>query len=171
MSEIPEKIEVKINYKGMQNTFISSSLEETWLLLNKFFAEFLPSFDIANKLWLSVDLKQLAEEAQGAIAFSKDGANLLLSKSKLTDNETLILWLLASYIGHGLGFVGSDSLSKEELQGKLGKTGKITSTRLGELVKNEWVSRTTDDRFRITIFGVVQVQKEILPKVKAKVMA
>ena len=171
MSGKPEKIEVKIKYRDAENTFISTSLEETWLLLNRFFREFIPSFDVANKLWLNVDLKKLALESEGVIAFSKDGTSLLLPKNKLTDNETLILWLLASYIGQGLGFSASDSLSKEELQAKLGKTGKITSTRLGELVKNDWVTRTADDKFRITTFGVVQVQREILPKVKAKTIA
>jgi len=67
-----------------------------------------------------------------------------------------------------LGLVESDALSKEELQAKLGKSGKITSTRLGELVKNDVVTKTAEDRFRITTFGIVQMQKEILPRVKAK---
>ena len=168
MSQKPERIEIRIKYKDVENNFSSTSLEETWLLVNKFFSEFLPSFDVASKLWLSVDLKKLAHDVQGVIAFSKDGASLLLPKNKLTDNETLILWLLASYVGNGLGLLATDSLSKDELQAKLGKTGKITSTRLGELVKNDWVIRTADDKFKITTFGVVQVQKEILPKVKAK---
>lgn len=171
MSEKAEKIEVRIKYKDVESSFSSASLEEVWLLVNKFFSEFLPSFDVAHKLWLSVDLKKLAEDAQNVVAFSKDGANLLLPKNKLTDNETLILWLLASYVGNGLGLLASDSLSKEELQAKLGKTGKITSTRLGELVKNDWATRTPDGRFRISTFGVVQVQKEILSKVKAKITA
>ena len=168
MSGKTEKIEVRIKYRDVESTFSSTSLEETWLLVNKFFSEFLPSFDVAHKLWLSVDLKKLAADSQGVIAFSKEGANLLVPKGKLTDNETLILLLLASYVGHGLGVLADDSLSKEELQAKLGKTGKITSTRLGELVKNDWVTRTGEDKFRIANFGVVQVQKEILPKVKAK---
>ncbi len=171
MSGKTEKIEVRIKYRDVENTFSSTSLEETWLLVNKFFSEFLPSFDVAHRLWLNVDLKKVAEDSQGVIAFSKEGANLLVAKTKLTDNETLILLLLASYVGHGLGFVADDSLSKEELQAKLGKTGKITSTRLGELVKNDWVTRTGEDKFKITTFGVVQVQKEILPKVKAKTTA
>ena len=171
MSGKTEKIEVRIKYRDVENTFSSNSLEETWLLVNKFFSEFLPSFEVANKLWLSVDLKKLAADCQSVIAFSKEGANLLVPKGKLTDNETLILWLMASYVGHGLGLLANDSLSKVELQAKLGKTGKITSTRLGELVKNDWVTRTDEDRFRITTFGVAQVQKEILPKVKAKTIA
>jgi hypothetical protein len=167
LTEKPEKVAVQIRYKDVEKTF-SATMEETWLLLNKFFNEFLPSFEIANKLWLSVDLQQLAKDLESLIAFSREGPNLLVPKSKLTDNETLMLWLLGSYVGHRLGLLESDMLSKEELQTKLGKSGKITSTRLGELVKNDAIIKTTDEKFRITTFGVAQMQKEILSKIKAK---
>ena len=170
MTEKPEKVAVHIKYKDVEKTF-SAIPEETWLLLNKFFNEFLPSFEIANKLWLSVDLQKLAKDCEGLIAFSPEGPNLLVPKSKLTDNETLSLWLLASYLGHKLGMVESDAVSKEELQTKLGKSGKITSTRLGELVKSDVVTKTADEKFRITTFGVAQMQKDTLPKIKAKTNA
>jgi hypothetical protein len=165
-----DKVAVQIKYKQLEETF-SATLEETWLLLNKFFNEFLPSFEIANKLWLSVDVQQLAKDCEGLIAFSKEGPNLLVSKSKMTDNETLLMWLLASYLGHRLGMLETDALTKEELQAKLGKSGKITSTRLGELVKNDAVAKTDDDKFRITTFGIVQMMKEGLPRIKAKAVA
>jgi hypothetical protein len=167
LTEKPAKVEVHIKYGDLEKTF-SATPEETWLLLNEFFNEFLPSFEIANKLRLNVDLQQLTKDLEGLIAFSPEGPNLLVPKSKLTDNETLSLWLLASYLGHKLGLISSDALSKEELQAKLGKSGKITSTRLGELVKNDAVTKTADEKFRITTFGVVQMQKEALPKIKAK---
>jgi len=170
LTEKPEKVAVHIKYKDVEKTF-SAIPEETWLLLNKFFNEFLPSFEIANKLWLSVDLQRLAKDCEGIIAFSPEGPNLLVPKSKLTDNETLSLWLLASYLGHKLGMVESDAVSKEELQTKLGKSGKITSTRLGELVKSDVVTKTADEKFRITTFGVAQMQKDTLPKIKAKTNA
>jgi DNA-binding HxlR family transcriptional regulator len=79
--------------------------------------------------------------------------------------------LTAQHLGHKLGVLGSDSLSKEELQTKLGKSGKIVSTRLGELVKNGVLARTLDDKFRITTYGVVQTQKEVLPKIRTKIKA
>jgi hypothetical protein len=170
LTEKPEKVAVHIKYKDVEKTF-SAVPEETWLLLSKFFNEFLPSFEIANKLWLSIDLQQLAKDCEGLIAFSPEGANLLVPKSKLTDNETLALWLLAAYVGHKLGMVESDAVSKEELQAKLGKSGKITSTRLGELVKSDVATKTTDEKFRVTTFGVAQMQKDILPKIKAKTSA
>jgi hypothetical protein len=170
LTEKPAKVEVNIKYKDVEKTF-SATPEETWLLLNKFFNEFLPSFEIANKLQLNVDLQQLAKDCEGLIAFSPEGSNMLVPKSKLTDNETLSLWLLTSYLGHKLGMTDNDALSKEELQAKLGKSGKITSTRLGELAKSDAVTKTADEKFRITTFGVVQMQKETIPKIKAKTSA
>jgi hypothetical protein len=167
LTEKPEKVEVHIKYNTVEKTF-SGTPEATWLLLNKFFSEFLPSFEIANKLLLSVDVQKLAADCEGLLAFSQEGANLLVPKSKLTDNETLLLWLLASYLGHKLDMIESDALSKEELQAKLGKSSKITSTRLGELIKSDVVAKTADEKFRVTTFGVAQLQKDILPKIKAK---
>lgn len=168
MTEKLAKVHIHIKYKELDETF-SAPPEETWLLMSKFFNNFLPSFEIVNKLRLSVDTQTLAKDCEGLIAFSEEGSNLLVSKSKLTDNETLSLWLLASYLGHKLGMMDKDAVSKEELQTKLGKSGKITSTRLGELVKNDLVMKTVDEKFKITTFGVVQMQKEILPKIKSKI--
>jgi len=163
-----DKVVVQIRYKGVEKSF-SGSPEEVWLLVNRFFGECLPSFEVANRLVLSVDLQKLVKECEGLIAFSKEGANLLVSKDKLTDNETLLLWLLAYHVGFGLGLVGSDCVSKEDLQVRLGKSGKITGTRLGELVKSDMVMKTSDDKYRITTFGVVQMQKDVIPKIKTKV--
>jgi hypothetical protein len=167
LTEKQDKVTVQIKYRELEETF-SATIEETWLMLSKFFNQFLPSFEVANRLWLSVDMRQLAKDCEGLIAFSKEGSSLLVSKSKMTDNETLLMWLLASYLGHELGLLETDALSKEELQAKLGKSGKITSTRLGELAKNDLIAKTTDDKFRVTTFGVAQMQKEVLPRIKAK---
>lgn len=167
MSKEPDKIQVRLKYKEIEKDF-SATLEETWQLLDQFFKEYLPSFEIAQKLMISIDMEQLAKDLNGIVAFSTEGVNLLVPKNKLTDNEALLIWLAAQYLGNKLGVVNSDSFSKEDLQVKLGKSGKITSTRLGELVKGEYAAKTADDRFKITTFGITQTQKEILPKVKAK---
>jgi hypothetical protein len=163
-----DKIEVHVKYKDVDQTFTAASAEEAWLLLDKVFHDFIPSYGIANKLWLDVDVAALAKEVEGIMAFSPEGSNLMLSKGKLTDNETLMLWLVAGYLGCKLGKLGSDALTKDELQAKLGKSGKITSTRLGELIKNSMVAKIDEDKYRITTFGVVQLQSDILPKIKAK---
>jgi len=159
---------VQVKFGDVEKTF-SGSLEDVWLSLNRFFGAFIPSFEIAKRLVLNVDLEKLVKDCEGLVAFSKEGASLLVGKDKLTDNECLLLWLLAASVGFGLGLVGSDCVGKEELQARLGKSGKIASTRLGELVKSDMVAKLADDKYRITTFGVVQMQKDVIPKIKAKI--
>jgi hypothetical protein len=164
-----EKIHVQIKYKGVEQQFFADP-QETWLLMNQFFKDMIPSFEIAQKLWINIDIAQLAKDLNGIIVFSSDGASLLVPKNKLTDNEALLVWLAAHYLGNKLGLIDFDSLSKDQLQAMLSKSGKITSTRLGELVKNNLAMKTSDEKFRITTFGVLQLQKEVLSKIKSKIL-
>ncbi|HEY4674467.1 MAG TPA: hypothetical protein VIH48_00260 [Candidatus Bathyarchaeia archaeon] len=167
MGEVKQAVTVHVKYGDVEQSF-SGSAEEVWLSLNRFFGEVLPSFEIAKKLVLSVDLQALANDCEDLIGFGKEGPQVLVSRGKLTDNEVLCLWLLAYRVGHALGLVGSDCVSKEELQTKLGKSAKITSTRLGELVKSDMVMKTADERFRMTTFGLVQMQKDVLLRIRTK---
>jgi hypothetical protein len=164
-----QSITVQIKYKNFDETFVGQP-EQVWLALNKFFNEFVPSFEIANQLTLKVDMQSLAKDCEGIIAFSKEGANLMMPRSKLTDNETLILWLLANRLGKELNVLKSDAVPREELQTKLGKDAKITGTRLGELVKSEIAVKSEDDAYSITSFGIMQAEREILPRVKTKIL-
>jgi len=167
LSEQLSNLMVHIKYRDIEKE-LSGSPEEVWSLLNKFFDELLPTFETARRLTLTVDLKTLAKDSEKVLAFAEEGPYILVPREKLTDNETLALLLLANYIGHRLGKTQADGLSKEELQAKLGKDAKITSTRLGELVKNETVKKTADDNYKITTFGLVQIQKDVLPRIKAR---
>jgi hypothetical protein len=166
MSEVgPVTVHVKCG--DVEQTFAGSA-EDVWVNMNKFFEEFIPSFEIARKLVLNVDLQKLARECEGIIGFAKEGPSLLVPRNKLTDYDTLALWLLANYVGHQLGMVRSEAVAREELQAKLGKSPKITSTRLGELVKNQLAARTLDEKYRITTLGIIQTQRDAIPKIKAK---
>ncbi len=158
---------VHIKHGNLEET-ISGSPEQVWLLLNKFFNNLLPSFETAQKLTLQTDLQAITKEIDGIIAFAEESPYIMFPRNKLTDNETLALLLLANYVGFQLGKLKSDALSKDELQTKLGKDAKITSTRLGELVKNEVALRTVDEKYKMTTFGLVQMQKDILPKIRSK---
>jgi hypothetical protein len=159
---------VHLKYKDFEQT-LSGSPEQVWLLMNKFFAEIVPSFETANKLNLNIDLQTLVKDSEKIIAFAAEGPYTIAPRNKLTDNETLLLLLLANYLGFRLSKTGCEGLSKEELQSKLGKDAKITSTRVGELVKNQMAVRTEDEKYKITTFGVSQLQNYILPRIKSKI--
>ncbi len=158
---------VNIKFNNIEKT-VTGTPEQVYLFLNSFFEGIIPSFAVAQKLTLNVNLQTLASDSQNIIAFAEEGAYLLVPRNKLTDNETISLVLLANYLGQKLGRTKTEGISKEELQIKLGKDAKITSTRLGELIKSEIASKTPDEKYKITTFGLVQVQKEILPRIKAK---
>jgi hypothetical protein len=160
-------VKVQVKYKDVEESF-SGNLEEVWLSIRKFFLEFIPSFDIANRLTLKIDLQKLSKDCEGLIAFSQEGPAILVPRTRLTDSEYLSLRLLASYVGYQLGILKSDTVSREELQAKLGKDAKIASTRLGELIKNGTAARTLDEEYRLTAFGITQIQKETLPKIRTK---
>ena len=162
-----DELTVEVRYRGVENKF-SGGVESVWLSLNRFFNQFLPSFDVAQKLMLNIDLQELAKDSEGIIGFGKEGPCLLVPRNKLTDNETLSLLLLAGYLAHQLGNAETDAVSKEELQGKLGKDAKIMSTRLGELVKNQTATRTPEEKYKITTFGLKQMQKEVIPRIITK---
>jgi len=170
LTEQADRMTIQVKYKSIEKTF-SGSVEDVWLSVNRLFTEFLPSFEIANKLTLNVNLQELVRDCENIIALAHEGPYLMVPRNRLTDNETLALLLLASYVGYKLDKVGSDAVSKEELQLKLGKDSKITSTRLGELVKSEIAAKTADEKYKITTFGIVQMQKEMLPRIKAKIKA
>jgi hypothetical protein len=163
-----EKITVQVRYKDVEKTF-SGNVNDVWIGINRFFNEFIPAFEISRKVVLTVDLQKLVEHCEKIVAFAPEGPCLLVSRNELTDNETLALQLLASYLGYQLGILKSDDVSKEELQTKLGKSAKIASTRLGELVKGGMVMKTEDGKYRITTFGIVQMQKNVIPKIRAKI--
>lgn len=163
-----EEIAVQVKYGDMEETF-SGRVNDVWVSVNRFFSEFIPTFGISKKLVLTVDLQELVKACEGIVAFAEEGPHLLVSRSRLTDNETLVLLLLSGYLGCKLGFVESDVVSKEELQVRLGKSSKIVSTRLGELVKREIAVKTKDGKYRISTFGVVQMEKDFLPRIRAKI--
>ena len=166
-SENEDELTVQVRYRDVEKTF-SGSAESVWLSLNRFFGEFLPSFEVAQRLTLNVDLQKLAKDCEGIIAFAKEGPCLLVPRHMLTDNETLSLLLLAGYLAHQLTNAETDEVSKEELQNRLGKSAKIASTRVGELVKNQTAAKTRDEKYKITTLGLMQMQRDIIPRIKAK---
>lgn len=160
MAESERKVTVNIKYNGMEQTF-TGDVNDVWVSVNRFFGEMIPTFDIARKVTLTVDLAELIEDFKNVIALAPEGPELLISKDRLTDSETLLFYLAAAYVSFRLGKRLTDAMTKEELQAKLGKSMKITATRLGELVKQGIVTKTEEGAFRIATIGVKRLQEDL----------
>jgi len=160
-------ITVHVKYGDVEKTF-TGSVNDVWVSVNKFFSEMIPVFDIARKVTLTVDLAKLIEDFKDVISIAPEGPEVLIPKERLTDSETLQLHLLASYIGYRLGKLTNETMTKEELAAKLGKNMKITTTRLGELIKQGMMSKTEEGDCKITTLGLKMLQDEVLPRMRAK---
>lgn len=160
MTESERTVTVNVKYGGMEQTFTGDA-NDVWVSVNRFFGEMIPTFDMARKVTLTVDLAKLIEDFKDVIAIAPEGPELLIPKDKLTDSEVLQFHLLAAYVSFRLGKRLTDAMSKEELQAKLGKSVKITATRLGELVKQGTTVKTEDGAFRIATIGVKKLQEDL----------
>jgi hypothetical protein len=160
-----ETVTVHIKYQNFEQTFTGDP-DQVLISINRFFSEMLPALDTVKKVLLTVNLGKLIEDCKDLIGIAPEGPVLLVSRNKLTDNETLTLQLLAAYIGNKLGH-SKDVLTKEELQIGLGKSAKITSTRLGELIRDGYAIKEEDGNYKITTLGISQFQ-EALPEIRQK---
>ena len=163
-----DKITVHVKYRNVEQSFVGN-VDDVWASVNRFFSQVIPSFNMARKVMLTVDLQKLIEDVEGVIAIAPEGPELLISKQNLTDSETIQLYLLAVHIGHRLGHLSRDSFSKEELQTRLGKSSKITSTRLGELCREGMATKTEEGNYKITTIGLKRLQEETILKIREEI--
>jgi hypothetical protein len=163
---VKDEVTVHIKYLDIEQTF-SGDADQVWSNLNRFFGEMLPALKTVQKVLLTVDLETLIDDCKNIIGITPECPVILVSKQKLTDNETLTLNLLATYISNKLGNA-KDSLTKDELQTAVGKTAKITSTRLGELIRDGYATKTEEGTYKITTLGIKRFQEESLPEIHEK---
>ena len=161
-----ETVTVNIKYQDTEQTFTGDA-NHVWKNINRFFSEMIPALQAVKKALLTVDLENLIDDFKNVIAVAPEGPVLLVSKQKLTDSETLTLHLLAAYIGNKFE-LSKDVLSKEELQTGLGKSSKITSTRLGELIREGLATKSEEGNYKITTLGIKRFQEESLPEIREK---
>jgi hypothetical protein len=127
----------------------------------------MPDLEILSNIVLTVDLQRLMEDCRDIVAITPEGIAVLVPKEQLTDNEALLLHLLAGYIAQKSGLTETGVLSKEALRNGLSKSSKIISTRLGELTRKGQVVKMNND-YKISTIGIKTLQNELLPRLKAK---
>jgi len=161
-----KKVTVHIKFKDLEKTFVGNP-NEVWVLVNRFFSDTIPNFEIVGKLMLTVDLQKLVEDCRDIVAVTPEGIAILVQRELLTDNEAIMLHLLANHVGYKLGMLETDAFAKETLQRGLGKNAKIISTRLGELCRKGHVVRMNDE-YKISTIGIRALQSELLPRLRQK---
>ena len=62
-----DTVTVHIKFRDVEQTF-TGDVEQVWASINRFFSEFIPSFELARKITLTIDLQRLIEDVEGIIA-------------------------------------------------------------------------------------------------------
>lgn len=156
-----------MKYGDLEQTF-EGDVEQVWVSLSRFFTQMFPNLELVKKVVLTAELSELLKESENIVGVASEGAYVLVPTKNLTDSETLALNLLAVFIGYKLGVLERDSLSKEELRSRLGKSAKIASTRLGELCREGIVTKDGEGKYKLTALGIQKIRKELLPKIRAR---
>ena len=157
------KVEILVKFRGMEVKFNGAPNEVTRAFLD-FMGKMLPSFEIVNRLVLTVELEKLLRDLEGIIAITPEGVILTIPRESIGDREAVLLHLLKANVGFQLGKQDSDSLSIADILTKTGGKPSTTAARLSELVDLGWVERVGRGEYRITTFGIKSFQETALPK-------
>lgn len=166
----PERKRLRVNIEhGEFKIELEGTPEEMSSALLQFFTKTFPSLEIVKKLTLTIEWESLLKELEKILAFSPEGAVVLLpreTQSKLSIRDLIVLHLVKVATGHFLGKLQKASLSVDEILSAIGGRIGATAGRLSELVDEGIVARIGRGEYKATTFGITHFMQSILPKLK-----
>lgn len=157
-----EQLRVEISYGDVRASFTGSP-EEVAELVNRFLAQSLPTFDLAKKLYLNYNLKELTEMFSDFVRITPEGPRVV-AEGKLSDKLKIALQLVGARLAYETGKKSTDTMSIEEIESATGINPKSISSRLSEMVKVGYAERLSDKKgtaYRITTMGIRWLAKTV----------
>jgi len=141
-----ERLEITIKYKSFKQTISGSPKNVTKEYFNVL-SKVIPAFDIVTDLTFSPNLIDMAAKLKASAHFYKNRVFLL--KKNLLLEDSILLALVAKYIGFGLKLTSNDSMSLQEILDSTGKTKKSIMRILDKLKSTNAVEQLLEGRYRI----------------------
>ena len=157
-----EQLRVEISYGDVRASFTGSP-EEVAELVNRFLAQSLPTFDLAKKLYLNYNLKELTEMFSDFVRITPEGPRVI-AEGKLSDKLKIALQLVGARLAYETGKKPADTMSIQEIESATGINPKSISSRLSEMVKAGYAERLSDKKgtaYRITTMGIRWLAKAV----------
>jgi len=160
-------LELFVRYKDMELRFKGKPDDVTRSFL-RFIQKILPTYDLASKLALTIDLEDLLKSLEGIIAFTPEGPVVMVPKERLGgERDAILLHLVKAYVGYRTGRLEEDSLSTSEIASLTGGKTSTIGARLSELVSAGQVERVGRGEYRMTTLGIRNFIDEVLPKIES----
>jgi len=165
--ESEDLLELFAKYKDMELRF-KGKPDDVIRSLLKFIQQILPTYDLASRLILTVDLEDLLKNVEGIIAFTPEGPIVTIPKERLGgERDAILLHLVKVYIGYRTGKLEKDTLATSEITSLTGGKSSTVGARLSELASSGWVERVGRGEYRITTFGILNFIDEVLPRIES----
>ncbi len=163
MSE--DQVKVDIEYGSLKATFTgdANSIYET---VNRFLAKNLPELELAKKIHLKYDSKDLIDNFSDFIRITEEGPRVIFGES-LSLKHKIAMQLVATKLSYLLSSAQNSGLSIQEISSDLGVSSKSVSSRLSELVKEGHVERISNEKgnlYMITTTGIMWLMDSIKQK-------
>ncbi|MEM0097348.1 MAG: hypothetical protein QXH39_02400 [Conexivisphaerales archaeon] len=147
---------VDIEYGSLKASFTgdANSIYET---INRFLAKNLPELDLAKKIYLKYDSKDLIDKFGNFIRITEEGPRVVSSEG-LSLKQKIGLQLAAAKLSYLLSSTPYSGLSIQEISSDLGVLSKSVSSRLSELVKEGHVERISNEKgnlYMLTTMGIM----------------
>ena len=157
-------LRVNVEYGDLKASF-EGTPEEVFEAFIRFLTDALPSFSIVSKILITTDIAGLMDELEGIVKISSEG-QIVIENTNLSVYEGVCLTLTGAYVGCKLGVLDDSSLQPTQIGRMIGKAPKTVRNELPNLIRKGLVERVGKGRYMITSYGLLEVQRRIIPKIK-----
>jgi hypothetical protein len=165
LSTVGQPLEVTIRYGTLEKKIMGPP-DQVATEVYSFLMKTIPEFDLASKLALSVDARDLAEACQGMLAVTPEGVVVTVPVDSLADRELMLLHLAKARIAQMLGRSEKDFVQSAELIAATKKTAGTVAGRLSELCSESLAERKGKGEYRATTLGLHVFREQVLPKLR-----
>ncbi|MEM1517558.1 MAG: winged helix-turn-helix transcriptional regulator [Nitrososphaerota archaeon] len=154
-----DKMRLSLQYGDLKADFEGTPEEVTKLLI-RFLEQNIPTYSIARRITLTVDLESLVDAVETYIGYSKDdGFFLKPGFQQLPSSDQILLLLAKRYLENIWGITQTPAMSMREISEKLGLKEGTSSSRLTELIRKGMVRRLERGDYTITTLGLQELMK------------
>lgn len=167
LSQVGQPLEITIKYGTLEKRITgppNQVAQEVFVFLMKT----IPELELASRLALSVDIKELAQACEGVVAVTPEGVVVTVSTEHLADRELVLLQLAKARIAQVLGKTNDDLMQSADIIGATKKSSGTVAGRLSELCGESLAERKGKGEYRITTLGLHVFREQILSKLKAR---
>jgi DNA-binding HxlR family transcriptional regulator len=158
-----ETINVSIQFGDIKVQFNGEPENVTISVMN-FLSKNIPEIDLARRISLNYSVPELINIYSPIIKITPEGPKILpdnveIQNKKFSDKEIVMLYLLGSKIAFELGKISDKSSRISDIQSSTNLNPKSISSRLSELVKAGYVSRSVnkENQLELVVYGITTV--------------